>query len=281
MKQNSNQYSKYLAVVFILAFVPAFVMYFFPTSGKINWVTIEEATKNAENNQKPIFLYVSNKYSGVNKLAGKSLFSNDSIVSFIETEFNPAILNLQNDEEKLLAENRYQVTNGNYSILLDKYGRGVSFLDNSWTASNFLSFAAKSVDFPYFNLPYIDKAQLIANESGKYILVILTHAYFQNISMNEWLLSTNMELLDSNFVICAMMAYEEKDKARLKKYYDDDILFNQHFDTKISTGGLNFAKTNQASFLIIAPQDSLIGRVEADLSRNIVIDLLETINVEK
>src|SRR5690606_21567672 len=125
----------------------ALVNFFFPSNGNVNWMDYKEALEKAISVSKPLLIFPMQKYSGRTKLAENLIFSNDSVVSFIQSEFIATSLDLDKANEKTIANTKYKTNNPNFSIVADKFGRGVAYLDNSWSSSVFMEFARRILNF--------------------------------------------------------------------------------------------------------------------------------------
>lgn len=275
MNQNNNTYAIISASVFGLAFIIASIYYFFPSNGDVVWVKIEEALEKSINEDKPILLYTYNKFAAVNKIANQSIFSNDTVVNFIQSNFIPASINLDNSHDLELAKRRYQVDNGQFTVLLDKYGRGITFLDNSWSAGVYKEFAQKAISYPYFKFLYYDEAKQDAAKSSKPMIIFLTTNYYQNISFNEKLSEDDfLQYVNDKFIPVAMMTYEEWDRAILKNLMpeNDPVL---SYNSEIKQSNLvKFKKSPSEEILLVSPDNKLIGRlVVSDMSNDWITEI--------
>lgn len=262
MKQNTNSYARIISIAFIAFFVTGIIMYFFPSEGNVKWLNYKEALALASNQGKPTLLYLTNKYSSVNKIANKSIFSNDTVLAFIESNFVTGRLDLDDKSDAEMAVKRYKVDNGKYSIILDRHGRGVMFLDNSWSAGIFTEFAKKALEYPYFDFAYYDEAKKQSIEVNKPIFMIVTNDYYQNINVNEKLKDEKtLSYINDNFIPIAMMSYEEWDRSILKNYLpsDDPIVVTKPEESNL--GVVKFTKSPPVTILIISPENTLLGRV--------------------
>lgn len=262
MQQNTNFYARIVSISFIIFFVSGIIMYFFPSEGNVKWLKYNTALELASKQGKPVLLYLSNRFSKVNKLANKSIFSNDTILSFIESKLVPGKLNLDEKLDAEMAKNRYQLEDGKYSILLDKYGRGIVFLDNTWSAGIFVEFARKALAYPYFDFLYYDDAKLNSSKSNKPILMIITNDYYQNINMNEKLSDEKtLKYFNDGFVPIAMMSYEEWDRSILKNYLaSDDPIINSRI-VESDFGIAKFKTSPPPIILIISPDNKVIAKI--------------------
>lgn len=262
MLQNSNKYAYYAAIAFALIFAFAVILYFFPSQGKVDWLEYSNAIESAAVNHKPVLLYPTSKFSTTNKLANKGLFSNDTLVSFIKENFIPTKLDLDDRGEQKIAKKRYMIDDGKFSIILDEYGRGLYFLDNSWSIGVFTEFAKKALGYPLFKLSYFNDAKSKAVEEDKNLLVIVSNSYYQNISIGEALLNEELyEFINSDFIPALLISYEEWDKSILKKYLpeNDTTVINMGWNTSSGFKINNVA--SQEFLLILSPDGNLIKKL--------------------
>ena len=276
MLQNTNKYSRIFAGAFVVLFVTSVIFYFFPSAGNVKWLDLRTALEQAPKQNKPILLYPSNKFATVNKLANKAIFSNDTLVKFVENTFIPAKLDLDEKADAQMAKKRYLIDNGKYSIVLDKYGRGIIFLDNSWSSGVFHEFAKKALDYSYFKFMYYDEAKTKAIAESKPLLIFVTNNYYQNISVNERLQNKDLQkYINEKYIPVAMMSYEEWDKSILKKYLkeDDPIILSFKINLSLETNVFN--KSPSELILIISPtDDKLLGKVVlSDASDDLIKDI--------
>jgi hypothetical protein len=276
MLQNTNKYSRIFAGAFVVLFVTSVIFYFFPSAGNVKWLDLSTALEQAPKQNKPILLYPFNKFATVNKLANKAIFSNDTVVKFIYDTFIPAKLDLDEKADAEMAKKRYLIDNGKYSIVLDKYGRGIIFLDNSWSSGVFHEFAKKSLDYSYFKFLYYDDAKAKAISENKPMLIFVTNNYYQNISINERLQNDSlMNYINGKFIPVAMMSYEEWDRSILKKYLNEDDPIVESHEVNLATGNQMFKKSPSELILIISPtDDKLLGRVVvSDSTEDWIVDI--------
>ncbi len=280
MQQNTNSYARIVSISFLIFFVSGVVMYFFPSEGNVKWLQYKTALELASKQGKPVLLYLSNRYSKVNKLANKSIFSNDTILSFIESNLVPGKLNLDDKLDADMAKKRYQLEDGKYSILLDKYGRGVVFLDNSWSAGIFAEFTRKALTYPYFDFLYYDEAKRNSTRDNKPMLMIITNDYYQNINMNEKLSDEKtLKYINEGYIPLAMMSNEEWDRSILKNYLasDDPIIISKSAESNY--GMVKFATSPPPTILIISPNNTVIARIDLeDTTKDLISEIEKALN---
>jgi len=265
MQQNTNQYLKYVIALFVIFLISSVVLYFFPSQGKVKWMELEQAMEKSKLENKPVLLYPYIKWLAKNKIAAKSIFSNDSTVKYINETFIPAGLNLEEEKDLNIAKSRYKIDNGNYCVVLDKYGRGVGFLDNSWSGTVFKEFANEILKYKYFEFDYYDEAKTKAAEQNKNMLIFITNNYFQNISTNELLKDDSLyNFIKTNYIPVAMMTYEDWDKSIIKKYFDENDPILISFKVELLSGNTKLQTSQPVNLLLVSPDEKLIDRIILD-----------------
>ncbi|MDT3738457.1 MAG: hypothetical protein RO257_03020 [Candidatus Kapabacteria bacterium] len=279
MQQNTNQYARYLSIAFGIILISAIIMYFFPQPGDVKWLTLNKALEQSVTQNKPVLLYPYQKLASKNKIANKAIYSNDTVVKFIYDNFIPAGINLDNKADAESAKSKYLVGNGNYSIVLDKYGRGIAFLDNSWSAGVFREFAKELLKYNYFKFDDFEVAKSNAVITGKKLLVFVTNNYFQNISINEKLKNEKlMTYINEKFIPSAMMTYVKGDLELIKLYFDEEETLRIDFSMNTGTGINQFTTDPASTVLVINSDDSLMGKIELEQDTDLKKELEKILN---
>jgi hypothetical protein len=265
MLQQTNQYLKYTVIAFGILLAVSLIFYFSDNSGDVKWVKYEDAIIKAEKENKPILLYAHNRWAANNKIANKSLFSSDSVVKFIYKNFIPVRLDLNKPQDKKLLKNRYNIENSNFTLVLDKYGRSIGFLDNSWTGAMFISFGKELLKYPFLKFDNFDIAKEKSKTNGKPLIIFVANTSFQNVEFNTKLNdSTFMSYVNSNFTPVALMSYDERDLRILGLYYtaDDPVLkFNKE---EKSSSLAQYTSAPPPNILIVSIENGIMGKLTID-----------------
>ncbi len=281
MLQASNQYFKYTSISFGVFLLISLIFFFSDNSGNIDWLNYNEALNKAKQKNKPIMLYIHNKWVANNKIANKTLFSNDSVVNFINNNFIPAKIDFNKKEDKELLKKRYNVDFSNYTLVLDKYGRSLSFLDNSWSSSMFINFAEEVLNFPSLKFNDFDAAKEKSKLSHKPLLIFVINTYFQNVELNAKLKDTNqLDYINENFIPISLMSYNDRDLMILSLYYSsDDPIMKFNKVEKISND-LQYSTAPNPNILIVSIENGILGKIELDknFKDNIKEKIEENIN---
>ncbi|MDX9789570.1 MAG: hypothetical protein WC313_03380 [Candidatus Kapaibacterium sp.] len=258
MQQTSNTYSKYTGVAFVIFITVALVNFFFPSKGNVNWMDYKEALEKAISVSKPLLIFPMQKYSGRTKLAENSIFSNDSVVSFIQSEFIATSLDLDKANEKTIANTKYKTNNPNFSIVADKFGRGVAYLDNSWSSSVFMEFARRILNFKTMMFLNFDDAKYQSQLQSKPTLIFVSNSFTQNIDINEHLKDEDLfKAIDTYFIPTLVMMYEEWDKTLVKDVIPIDN--TEQISIGVSSqNGFKFTKSAEARIIITSDKDSVL-----------------------
>ena len=265
MLQASNQYFKYTSISFGVFLLISLIFFFSDNSGNIDWLNYNEALNKAKQKNKPIMLYIHNKWVANNKIANKTLFSNDSVVNIINKNFIPAKIDFNKKEDKELLKKRYNVDFSNYTLVLDKYGRSLSFLDNSWSSSMFINFAEEVLNFPSLKFNDFDAAKEKSKLSHKPLLIFVINTYFQNVELNAKLKDTNqLDYINENFIPISLMSYNDRDLMILSLYYSsDDPIMKFNKVEKISND-LQYSTAPNPNILIVSIENGILGKIELD-----------------
>lgn len=281
MLQASNQYLKYTSISFGVFLLISLIFFFSDNSGDINWLNYEEALNKANYENKPIMLYIHNKWVANNKIANKTLFSNDSVVNFVNKNFIPAKIDFNKKEDKELLKKRYNVDFSNYTLVLDKFGRSLSFLDNSWSSAMFINFAEEVLNFPSLKFDDFDAAKEKSKQTHKPLLIFVINTYFQNVELNAKLKDTNQfNYINDNFIPISLMSYNDRDLMILSLYYSsDDPVMKFNKIEKISND-LQYSTAPNPNILIVSIENGILGKIELDknFKDNIKEKIEENIN---
>lgn len=275
MKQNSISYIKFIVPAFIIFFVASLILYFMENSGKVKWLDYNEALVKSQNNNLPVLLYPLQSWSAKGKLANKSIFSDDSVVKFIYRNFVPAKLDIDDKAEKSFLKDRYKVENPNFTLVLDKYGRGINFLDNGWSSVMFLNFAKESLKHPFLKYKDINSCLAESAQDGKSVMLFVTNNYIQNIGFQDIINDSSMtEIIKNSFHPTVLMSFYPPDLEYLKLYYnlDDPVILSN--TESIITEAIQSSKAPSEEILLLNSKNSVIKRIKLSESRDSLTAIL-------
>jgi len=283
MKQNSIQYAKLTFVLFIALLIVSSIMYFQFNAGKVNWMDYKIGIERAANENKPILVYPYYTWSPKSKMANQALFSDDDLVELIESKFIPVGLNMDDEENKNIAENQLYIKGIQLSFILDSRGRVITFLDNTSMSVIFKEMALHTLNSRLLSLTDFSSALEEAKAKGKPVFAIVITASSQN---NEFIQRLNdpliMGTIENTFIPTTLMTYFEPDRDLLSNYIEPENLW---LTGERSLNHSNLFQTVQFAppgVVVISPTGELLYQnTIVQFDENTVLDIIEELGLNK
>lgn len=234
MKQNSNKFFKVTLIVFAVSLVVSSIFYFTVKPGEVGWYEYEEGISKAASENKPVLLFSYYFWSRTSRLASQSIYSEENIVGFIEDNFIPVVMNMEDKDDRQTANKDFSIEGAQLSYILDKHGRVVSFLENITMPFRFLSQARSAAKSPYLSLPYYNEAMKKSESTGKPVLLLVVGTLRQNGELLEQFNNPAFKkTIKEHFVPTTLFTYNEEDSATLAPLLSEDADWvNQSIVTK-------------------------------------------------
>jgi thioredoxin-related protein len=272
MNQNSIFPVKILAVTFIVSFAIALILYFQTDPGKLSWLNLNEGLKKAKETNKMIFVKFYSKWDKKSKQLNESIFSNDSVVKYLNSNFLPVMISLNDNEQSKKAEELFGIKGTSLFLVLDKNGRPASFAPTQFNEDYFLQYLQEIKKINIFKWLSYEDALQETDSTGKLTFCIVTSDINVNLMFNDILKKQeNLNELEMNYIPTTLYLYYKSDRNKIVELLGEknDLLqspFMQEYSVGASTrNGFQYSRKEQNSRVyLIGKKRNILGSFDLD-----------------
>ncbi len=220
MRQNNLGYSKVFAAVFVIVTIIALILYFIPEKQPLNWLSLDEAKKEAMKSHKPILVNFYSRWSAECKTANKTIFSDDNLKTMMKAKYILAKVSLDNKNNKELAKNLYEIKGLPTFVILSQNAREISRISgiNFYSLNYWLQETPYKIIDSWMNF---DEGKAYAEKNNKILLVYL----ITQLNRPPGILSTVMRddklqlLIAQDYVPVYLIASDDNDRKIIKNLF--------------------------------------------------------------
>lgn len=239
MEQNSLKVFRIFGILFLIILVMAIVVFFIPKAGNLKSINFSEALQKANATNKPILITSYSKWDRKNKMNNQILFTNDSLLNILNSNFVTVILDADNESEnKILKEYNVKST---ASLVVDKNGKPITYIANTNTSDEFIVSLKEINKIPMLKWDSFDDAMLKSKQDSKPVICFVTSYINDNLRLSMDLrMDTILQSINNNYhpVLLFINHRPDFDIAQQLLGFDDKVII------KMKENFLDGAKSN-------------------------------------